>query len=319
MSAKSLRQMTSEQRTDFLASALSSGGELPTEVATKFIEIAQNATPLLAGCRVEPMASKTKKLPKILFASRVVRADPGDGSALGSGQRIAPTTSEVTLNAKVIEVEGFLGYTALEDNVEGEMFEETYLRLLAEKVGVDLEEMALMSDTDIVDATLVAHGMAQQDGWLKRISSNVINASNAYLSRELLEQARSSVRLKFRRMNRHAFYVAEKAGDRWRNIVADRATATGDRALESVDLPVCGGSKVIQVGNMPVTTGTPDTAPAIFTDPKNLILGWYRKMTIKVVDEPWNGGVHVYIRMRAAFAVEQENAAAKITALRETY
>ena len=43
MSAKSLRQMTSEQRTDFLASALSSGGELPTEVASQFIEIAQNA------------------------------------------------------------------------------------------------------------------------------------------------------------------------------------------------------------------------------------------------------------------------------------
>mgnify|MGYP006890138028 FL=1 len=69
---------------------------------------------------------------------------------------------------------------------------------------------------------------------------------------------------------------------------------------------------------MPVTTGTPDVSTAIFTDPKNLILGWYKKMTIKVVDEPWNGGVHVYIRMRAAFSVEQENAAAKISALRET-
>ena len=165
----------------------------------------------------EPMASKTKKLPKILFASRVVRADPGDGAALGSGQRIAPTTSEVTLNAKVIEVEGFLGYTALEDNVEGEMFEETYLRLLAEKVGVDLEEMALMSDVDIVDATLVAHGMAQQDGWLKRITSNVVDQADAALSESLLTTLKLSVPRRFRQ-GQHKFWAEDGAAEHWRGL-----------------------------------------------------------------------------------------------------
>jgi hypothetical protein len=43
------------------------------------------------------------------------------------------------------------------------------------------------------------------------------------------------------------------------------------------------------------------------------------KIAVETSGVPWNGGVHVYIRMRAAFAVEQENAAAKISALRETY
>ncbi len=313
-----LRSGEIAQRTDMVLSGLSSGGLIPEEKANQFIKIVQNSTPLMSACRIEPMRSHTKKLPKIIFADRVIRADPGDGTALGSGQRVAPTTSEVSLVAKKIVAQVKIGYDALEDNVEGDAFENTLLTLLFQRFGVDLEELALRSDTTIVDSTLVAHGFAQQDGWLTRISSHTVDASNAHITRALFEQARRSVPLKFRQASqgRHAFYVPEFAGDKWRDIVGERATMLGDAAMQSPDLPRCGGSQVVQVSNMPVTTGTPDTSTVLYTDPRNLIMGIYKNMSFKVKDTPEEDGIRVYVRTRVAFAVEQENAAALIENVR---
>jgi len=305
------------KRADATLSSLSSGGLLPEEKANQFIKIVQNSTPLMQRVRVEPMKNPTKKLPKIIFAGRVVRADPGDATGLGSGQRVAPTTSEISLVAKKVVAEVKIGYDALEDNVEGAEFENTLITLLFEKFGVDMEELALKSDTTEADSTLVAHGFAQQDGWLKRITSNVVDASDAAVSRALLEQMRASVPLKYRQASkgRHAYFLEEHAGDKWREIIGARATALGDMAVTGEALPRCGGAEVMQVSNLPVASGSPDTSTGLYTDPKNLILGVYKGMTFKVKDMPEEGGIRIFVRTRVAFAVEQEDAACLITNL----
>lgn len=208
-----LRNLSPAQRADALLSMISSAGGLPEEKVMEFIRIAQNATPLMKACRVEPMKAPTKKIPKILFNGVVLRADPGDGSALASGQRVAPTTSEISLVAKKYVAEVKLGYDVLEDNVEADALESTILTLLAEKVGIDLEGIALAGDTSIVDATQVAQGFAQADGWLKRITTNVVSAGGATLGATLLSTARASVPLRFRTGGGHQFFVGEYAGD----------------------------------------------------------------------------------------------------------
>ena len=302
-----LRKLPVEQRADALAALLAGGGALPAEKAREFIRLVQNATPLLKAARVVEMPTPTYSLPKILFGSMIVKAAPTDGDELAAADRSAPTVSEISLVAKDYMASVKVSDKFMEDNVENESIEDTFMTLIAERVGVDLETLALASDT------LGAGAYALQDGWIKRITSNVVNAASVDLTRAHLEAALVAVALRFRAQGRHAFYVEEYAGEVWRKTIGDRATALGDKAILEGTLPPAAGRPVIQVGNMPVTAGAPNTAPALFTDPRNLILGMLRNIRIETERVVREQATYIVVTFRVAFAVEHEAAASKIT------
>jgi Phage capsid family len=318
---ETLRQIEDPaKRADFVLSTLSSGGEIQPQAAKKFIQLALNATPLLSQCNQFDMPAKEFHVPRMVFAGPILRAETSERTEVSSGNRAAPTTSEVVLSAKEYDGEVNLTYKVLQDNVEAEALENTILTMIAQRVGVDLETLALVSDTTISDSGLVARGYAQQDGWLKLITSNVVNASSAHVNKAILEQARASVPLKYRqqRMNQYKYFVEEHAGNKWRESISDRMTPGGDAALVNAELPRVGGTAIEMVGNMPVTTGSPDLSTAIFTDPKNLYMGMWRKVSIRAQDWPSLKCVRIFVTVRVGFAVEQEFAAAKITNVRAT-
>jgi HK97 family phage major capsid protein len=296
------------ERTDFALSNLSSGGLLATEVYNKFIQIAQNSTPVLKAARRVDMKSHTTKIPKITFASRIMKANPGSNTPLDPADRAAPTTSDVTLTSKEINGEVDIPYEVLEDNVEKENFETTLLEQIAIRFGLDLEELFLAGDTGSGDAYL-----AVMDGWLKKITSNVVNASTAALSAALLDAARVAVPLRFRQRGRYLNYVEDHAAETWRQLVGQRATILGDKYAIEGGAPPHSGSPVMAVGQMPVVSGSPNTSTAVFTDPSNLVFGVWREVEIRPWDYPPNRQIKFLIRARVACAVEQEDAAAKIT------
>lgn len=308
-----LRGMTPSQRADAIASMISSAGELSVEKAREFFRVAQNATPLLKAARVVEMTARQYAVPKILFVDPILKADPGDGTALGSGSRAAPTTSEVSLVAKEYVGTIKLGDQMIEDNIERQDIEATIMEMIAERVGIDLEALALGSDTTIVDATLVANGYDQQDGWLKKITSNVVNFSSGDVNRAKMNSLYTSIALKFRQRAQHQYFMEEYAGETWRNIIGDRATALGDKSILEGSIPPANGRPVIQVGNMPVTSGTPNVSSAILTDPRNLLLGWHRQIRLEADRRPQERATYIVVSLRAAFAVEHEAAAAKGT------
>lgn len=308
-----LRGMTPAKRADAIASMISSAGELSTEKATEFMRIAQNATPLLKAARFVEMKARVHAVPRIIFVDPILKTSPGDGTALSSGNRTAPTTSEVTLTSKEYVGTVKLGDQMIEDNIEREDIEKSIMEMIAERVGVDLEGLALGSDTDIVDSTLVANGYADQDGWLKRITSNVVNFSSGDVTRAKMNSLFTSIALKFRQRSKLEYFMEEYAGETWRNLLGDRATALGDKAILEGSIPPANGRPVTQVGNMPVTTGTPNISSAILTDPRNLLLGWHRQITMEADRRPQERATYIVVSMRNAFAVEYEPAAAKGT------
>lgn len=295
---------------------LSSGGAMPVEVEKEFLRIAQNATPLLTTCRMVTMGAPTKKIPKLIFEDDVLRADPGEGVALASGVLAVPTASEVSLVSKKVMAEVDITDELFEDNVEGDSLEATIMEMLAERVGVNVEKMALMSDTAIVDPTLVANGMAQQNGWLKLVTSNTVAFSSADLTRAKMNALLVSIALKYRQKAKHQYFVEEYAGEVWRDIIGDRATAAGDAAVTGGEIPRCNGKTVQQVGNMPVTSGSPNISSILLTDPKNLIIGWQRGVTLELERKASQCLTKVVVSMRLAFAVEHQAAAAKGTSVK---
>lgn len=306
--SQTLQGMDAKQRADFvLTGSLSSGGKMPDDKRRIFLELAQNSTPLLSKVRREDMPSETYAIPRIIFADDILRSGPTEGTELSSGQRVAPTTSEVSLTSKNYEGVVKVGRHTLMDNVEGPALFNKLVTMIAKRVGVDIEKRGLQSDTTIVDAELVAKGYAKQNGWLKRIVSRTVDLSNADISRASLEAAISTLPLRYRETMNPMFFLEEYAGDKWRQTIGERATALGDQAVLQKTLPPVGGFSVTQLGNMPVTTGTPNTAPGLFADPQNLILGIYKDVEIETEEVKRENSVYIIVRLRAAFGVEQED------------
>lgn len=287
--------MTNEElmrRADLAISDLqANGGMLNPEQANTFIDMIHDEPTIIQQVRLERMNAPTKKINRIGFANRIMRAAPQgtppyfaddntNSRYLAAADRSAVTTGQIELNSKEIMAEVHLTYETLEDNIERGNLEEHIMRLIAEQVSRDLEEWMLQADTGSGDAYL-----ALNDGLLKTADQHVVDLSaqvdidGGNLSSQLHPDtftngmlAMPQKYLRDRNRLKHFMTVADVT--KYRSRVARRQTGYGDSALtQNNDLTVH-GIRVEEAALMPSGFG-------LFTFPQNIILGIQRQVTVE--------------------------------------
>lgn len=308
-----------KKRADFVLSSGAlpgGGGLLPVTKAREFMVQVVNVANLLPKVRVVEMPTPQYTVSKLDLGEDIIRADPGDATAMASGSRVAPTATDMTLTSKHHQVVVKLGLRALENVLNQDAFVTTLMDAIASSMAPNLESIALESDTTLGTSTPRLAARSQQDGWLKLITSNVVNFSNAELTEARLNSVRRTIALKYIQRGGYEYYVQQYAGDRWREQVAQGVTSVAERAMVTSELPPHAGSKVLQLGTMPVAAGSPDVAPMLFCNPKNLVLGWFQHVKINTEVVYRENAFYVIIDFDVAFQVEWEAAAAKGTNVR---
>lgn len=306
--------MTKElsQKADLALSNLSSGGGLlNAEQADKFIEQLIDTPTILNQARVVGMNSPTQEINKTKFGSRILRAaEDGSGDraihsgsrALTAAKRSKPDTSKVTLNAKEYVAEVRLPYEVLEDNIEGEGFNETVMRMITDSVARDIEEFLIQGDTASGDADL-----ALQDGLLELISTYTVDAVGAAANLDLFADAIRLLPTRYRRnLNEMRFFVPSNVEVDYRQAVASRQTSLGDAMMTSNGVLPVHGIPLAGVALMPTTSG-------ILIDPRNILVGFHRQIRIETDREISEREVKIVVSLRTAFNLEEEEAAVKIT------
>jgi hypothetical protein len=303
------------KRADMVLADLSSnGGLLNPEQANKFIDMVVEQPTILKQARVERMNAPTKKINRLGFASRIMKAAPqgstpfekdnggGNDRYLDAADRSKPTTSQITLTSKEVMAEIRLPYELLEDNIEGQSFEDHVMRLIAERAAEDFEEWALDADTGSGDAYL-----ALNDGLLKAATSNVVNNASAGISPDLFETGMLTMPQKYLRnlLNlRHYIPVAETI--KYRGNVARRATGYGDSALQTDGTLTAYGVPVEAAPLMAASTG-------LFTFPKNIIFGVQRQLTVETDKDIRSREIIIVLTARIETKWDDEAAVVKFT------
>lgn len=301
---------------------VSGGGYLNPEQANAFIRKLLIQPTLLAQTRRVVMNAPIRKINKIQFADRILMPSPGSGVALdantsATNRRSKATTEQIQLVTDEVIAEVRLPYDVIEDNIErgnvGAMtdvggspmsggLKDTIMTLIAERVALDLEELAILGDTGSGDAYL-----ALQDGFLKRFTSNVVDAGGAQISRTVLKNGMKALPPQYRR-NRAAMrhFVSTEQEIEYRDTLAGRETSLGDAQLQSTAMVYGAGAGVEGVGLMPGASG-------ILTNPLNLIFGVQRDIMFET-DKIITDRVYVIVvTARVAFQVEEELAGVKYT------
>ena len=283
------------------------GGLLLPEQAGKLIRILIDKSVLMGQATVTPMKSPKQQMNKIRFASRILRAGQ-ESVALSEADRSKPDLSQVELDAKLFKAEVRLTNESLEDSIERGELRQTIMEEMGLALSRDMEEIIVQGDTASADPTL-----AQFDGLIKQVTSNIVNAggvpANKTLWRDMLKTMPSPF-LRDKRMLR--FFTSNDAELDYRDSISDRQTASGDNALNN-DAPV--GYSGIQVADVPLFpenlgVGTNETV-AILTHPKNINVGIWRNIRFETDKNISQGVVVIVATLRFDMKLIEETAAVK--------
>jgi len=253
------------------------------------------------------MASPKQQISKIKFGSRILR--PGqEATALAVGDRAKPDLSSVELDAKLFKAEVRLSDETLEDSIERGELRQTIMEMIAEAISRDMEEIVVSGDTASADPFL-----ATLDGVVKQATSHVVDAAGAHISKNLLSDMLKTLPSEHLRDKKAmAFLTSVDADLDYRNGLAERATAVGDKFLEG-DTPVLySGVPVQPVPLFPENLGAGnDQTVILLCNPKNIQVGIWRQIRIESAREISEGTLKIVATLRFDVKFAEEPGVAK--------
>lgn len=292
-----------------VADLTAGSGMLPVEQFRQFIVIAIKKAVLMKRVRVQEMQNPTMELPKIQAQGQVLHGS-SSGIALTEAQRSKPVLlPKVLLTSKLLRGAVPVPDEVLEDNVEREALNNKIRDLTATAVSGDFENLLISGDTtssnDLLNVT---------DGILKLVSTNVVQAGGAFLSKSVLRDTTLLLPDEFRDdESQMVFLTSHRAAIWYRDAVGNRVGDLGDDALTRGDTDPqrryanYNGSAVLPIPRMPSNLGAAQNeSPLIYTNPENFIFGVQRAVRIEFQRDPASGSNIFHVTCRVDVAVEHE-------------
>ncbi len=299
------------EKADLALSDLIVGGELVPAQAKKFIRLLIKESVIMSLGQVRPMASKKQLVEKIRFGTRILRA-AAESTPLPEADRSKPDLSKVELDAKLMRAQVNLNDEVLEDSIEQGSLRQTVMELMGEAISRDIDEIVVNGDTSSGDAFL-----AQFDGMLAAATSNVVAGGGNPLNSDDLKGAIKAMPTEFiRNKKRLRFLTSVDAETDYRDTLSARETVAGDKFLQE-DAPIMySGIPVMDVPLFPEDLGGGNNETnVIMIDPKNIMIGFWRKIRMETDKDIEAGVLKIVASMRFDFKYVEETAVVKVTAV----
>ena len=282
-----------------VSNLVSSGGYLNAEQADAFVRMIIDQPTIINDCRVVRMNAPKRKIEKIGFGSRILRAAPSSGVALDASKRAAPDLGLIELETEEIIAEVWLPYDVLEDNIERGGLENTIMAMIAERAALDLEELIVLGNTGSADSYL-----ALMDGIINLTPSGrtVDGSAITDIDKSLFKAAIQNMPTRFlrnRAMMKH--YISHHAEMEYRDSIADRATTLGDEKISKFTPMFAYGTPVQPTAMMPDNK-------LFLSYPKNIVWGIQRDIMIETDKDIRRRVLIIVLTMRCDVKVEEPQA-----------
>lgn len=308
--------------TSSIGTAPSGGGLLSPAQSTKFIDYMWDATTLGAQVRTIKMRANEVELDRMAVGERVVRLAT---EAVDDAVNVGVAFAKVSLTTQKLRLDWELSSESLEDNLEGEAFEDHVARLLSAQAANDIEDLAINGDTNLTDDALYK----SFDGWRKRLyaGANIVDAAGDELDRSVFHRALRAMPRKFMaRRGSLKWYTAagllqdyvysdqfiptegelKPAGTSGNDAVATTAgwSPTSPFGIRSQEVPLFPEYDVDGGG-----AGTVQGSDLWLVDPNNLIWGVKREIQVYRQFVPRKDTIEYTMYTRVGAAIENPNAA----------
>lgn len=187
--------------TSTIGTGVGGGGLLSPAQGDRFISYIWEATTLGAQVRKIRLRGNEVELDRMAVGERVVRLAT---EAVDDALSVKVAFAKVSLSTEKLRLDWELSSESLEDNLEGEAFEDHVARLLSAQAANDIEDLAINGDVNNVHDPL----FKSFDGWRKRLyaGANVVDGGENPLDRGVFHKA-------LRAMPRR--YMARRGALKW--------------------------------------------------------------------------------------------------------
>lgn len=282
-----------------VSNLIADGGYLNAEQADKFIDIVIDQPTLIQTVRSVRMNSPKRKIEKIGFGNRILRAAPASGTALTDNLRARPDLGMIELETKEIIAEVWIPYDVLEDNIERGGLEDTIMQKIAQRTSLDLEELIILGDTNSSDSYL-----ALTDGVIELTpTSNVVDASAITdISKTLFKAGIQYMPTKYlRNVSMMRYYTSHHVETEYRDSLVDRTTALGDEKITGRTPCFAYGVPLAPCALMP-------NNKVVLTYPDNIVWGVQRDIMIETDKDIRRRVLIIVLTIRCDVKLEQPDA-----------
>jgi len=296
---------------------------------SQFVRAMQHRTVILDEARFIEMDSDVVDIDRVGFVGRILRSgtkiNPETGKEehrkLKKGEEIKPAFATNKLTAKELQAITGLRDKALRRNIERGSFESTLVDLFGEAAGRDLEEFAILADTDITYG--VDDVLSLTDGWVKLAGAKVYGKGGSkdfdpgaenYPENMFDAMLEAMPKQYLRNESEFRFYVDWATRKAYIKLLKRRETDLGDRAVtQSGELvppyegipvryvPMHGRSKSIKEGGA--------GRVALLSHPDNMAWGIFHQVTIEPDRVVRDRRTDFVLTLEADAGYEDENAA----------
>ena len=240
-------------------------GLLNPEQSAKFIKQTMESTALGGVVRTVMRRAKTGELDKIGIGRRLVRKKTED---VDDNHRGKPTFDKVEYSTVAVRLPWEITEETLRENIEGQGFESIVTSLMAQQVGIDMEDLWLNADAATPAENIDYDFLKVNDGWIKQLKagSHVIDrasVASGALSLDVWNTALHEMPNKYNN-GKLRWMMSPHRKQEWETYLLDKAiTAGGIISDKRIENPYAIPSLVVPA--MPDDT-------IILTDPKNLVV-----------------------------------------------
>lgn len=235
-------------------------GRLNPEQASEFIDFMTDEQVVLKICDVHKMEGTEKNLDILGIGTRLLRKRVAGQEGTGVG--VTPTQKQLRTTGTKLTAE--ISYDSLKVNIEKEELPVHFMKLCAQQIGNDVEDLGFNGDTTSADEFLNI-----EDGWLKHsLSGNIYDTDGSvdYLNVVFPGMVNAMPDKYKTEMKNLAFFVKPSIRDAYVDQVGKLGGEAYRMILNGDRLPTFRGAPVY---------GVPSTSSVkhILTAPKNLVHG----------------------------------------------
>ena len=290
------------------------GGTLLAEQAESFVDIMIDESKLLGLVTTKMMERPQFQQPRVGFTDQVLFPDE-EMTETPEADRASPTTDKRELSTVRFKALARISYDTLEEVLTQERLPDELLPLLAKAAWRDVEKVIISGNTSLPATTKENRLLRKLDGVIAQ-ASNIYDAGGQDLNANVLDEMDIAMPSRFAN-DRMAIFTARKAALRYRKSKAARPTPAGDEQLIKAAIDDHHGSPIVDIPLWPDNLGAQSNqTTALRTDPKNIWVGFQKKMDVRTKDEPDAGYVLFVMRFRFDVLLFEPNATILATAVK---
>lgn len=232
-------------------SSLVNGGGLNPAQQARFAKIVREASPLMGSIRTERVKQRKVDIDKLWVGEPITRSVDENTQATST---VKVGFNKVEISCKKVQSFYSTTHETLTDNIEREKLEDSLAESVFKRIGADFELLLMQGDAATYAAvnTPLGYLLRRCNGVLKLAEgAHILDAAGATISKPIFSAAKRILPRQYRNDAGLRWLLSDTIAQDYNDVIADRSTQLGDRAIE-------GGSVRPSGIAMVPTPGIPD-------------------------------------------------------------